>query len=513
MKQFILFITLVSLCFGGDKIANLLQSQIQQLPPEIQKQFFKKAPSWKNIPGKPFNRSMMDPSDLLGEWEHEDEDATVWITVGTDQSILDPMQIMGMEPAEGGIGISGSATDSMNYMMAVADSYYGYGDIAVVQLSNNPLNIFENYDDYDDYDYYDDYDDFPEDLELPMYMFMYMSFSGYEFAAFMLADTVDGEMMEYEYEIEDAADYISIDTTSMRVDISALTVANDAGDSTYTISGTIVPGTMDLVAGTPFEMPFLSEDFGPDPGEDESFYFQFFDDSTGYEIWSSVDEDYYGYYEYSDTTEFQWYATDDSVNIIFPGYYDYYYYYDTTYYYYYYEESDTISLAYEVTDDMLSLSAEFDFCEMMGDDYYYYDCYYDSLNCYDMFEMQFGIMDIQDITLDFWMEMSYSGPLAIAGGIGLQPGQFKLHQAYPNPFNPTTTLKYEMGSAGPVSINVFDVNGRKIRSLYNGIQIPGQHEVRWDAKDDHGRSMSSGVYLFNVNVGGKTQTAKTLLLK
>ncbi len=496
MRGLTLFITLISLCFGGDKIANLLQSQIQQLPPELQEQISKKPLSWKNIPGKPFNRSMMDPSDLLGEWEHEDEDATVWITVGTDQSILNFMQLNGMEPAEGGIGISGSATDSMNYMMAVADSYYGYGDIAVVQLSNNPLNMEG---DYDDYGYYDD---FPEDLELPMYMFMYMSFSGYEFAVFMLADTVDGEMMGYEYEIEDAADYISIDTTSMRVDISMINISNDAGDSTYTISGTIVPGTMDLVADTPFEIPLLVGDFGPDPSDDETMTWQFFEDGTGLEILSGIEEDYYyGYYEYSDTSEIEWSATDDSITLIFMYYDDYYG----------YEESDTISLAYEVTDDMLSLSAEFDFCEMMGDDYYYY--YYDSLNCYDIFEMQYGITDIEDIAMNFWMEMSYTDPLAIAGDIGLQPGQFKLHQAYPNPFNPTTTLKYEMGSAGPVSINVFDVTGRKIRSLYNGIQIPGQHEVRWDAKDDRGRSMSSGVYLFNVNVGGKTQTAKTLLLK
>ena len=109
MKQFILFITLVSLCFGGDKIANLLQSQIQQLPPELQQQISKKPLSWKNIPGEPFNRSMMDPSDLLGEWMHEDEESTIWMTVGTDQSILDPMQIMGMEPAEGGIDLSSTA--------------------------------------------------------------------------------------------------------------------------------------------------------------------------------------------------------------------------------------------------------------------------------------------------------------------------------------------------------------------------------------------------------------------
>ena len=494
MKQFTLFITLVSLCFGGDKIANLLQSQIQQLPPEIQQQFSKKALSWKNIPGKPFNRSMMDPSDLLGEWMHEDEESTVWMTVGTDQTIMNFMQLNGLEPAEGGVDVTGTASVTMDYMVAQAQSYDGY-DISIVFLSNNPMDTES------DYDYYDD-DEIPEDIELPYFIFMHMSFMGYSDTGFMIADTVDGEMMGYEYEIEDAADYISIDTTSMRVDISALTVANDAGDTTYTISGTIVPGTMDLVADTPFEMPILADDSGPDPGDDETMTLQFFEDGTGLEIWSGIEEDYYyGYYEYSDTSEIEWSATDDSITLIFMYYDDYYG----------YEESDTISLAYEVTDDMLSLSAEFDFCEMMGDDYYYY--YYDSLNCYDMFEMQFGIMDIQDITLDFWMEMSYSGPLAIAGEIGLQPGQFKLHQAYPNPFNPTTTLKYEMGSAGSVSIDVFDVNGRKIRSLYNGIQIPGQHEIRWDAKDDHGRSMSSGVYLFKVNVNGKQQTAKSLLLK
>ena len=496
MKQFTLFITLVSLCFGGDNITKLLQPHLDKLPQELQQQLLKKPVTWKNIPGKPLNRSMMDPSDLLGEWVHEDEESTVWMTVGTDQTILNFMQLNGMEPAEGGIGISGSAVDTMDFMIAMAASYYGYGEIAIVQLSNNPFNMEG---DYDDYGYYDD---FPEDLELPMYMFMYMSFSGYEVAVFMLADTVDGEMMGYEYEIEDAADYIYIDTTSMRVDISTINISNDAGDSTYSISGSIAPGTIDLVAGTPFQMPFLENDFSPDPDENESLYFQFFEDGTGLEIWSGIEEDYYyGYYEYSDTSEFEWSATDDSISLFF-SYYDYYY---------GYEESDTISLAYEVTDDMLSLSAEFDFCEMMGDDYYYY--YYDSLNCYDMFEMQFGITDIQDITLDFWMELSFVGPLGIAGEIALQPGQFKLHQAYPNPFNPTTTLKYEMGSAGPVSIDVFDVNGRKIRSLYNGIQIPGQHEIRWDAKDDHGRSMSSGVYLFKVNVNGKQQTAKSLLLK
>jgi len=356
----------------------------------------------------------------------------------------------------------------------------------MVQLSNNSLMM-------DDYYYYDD---FPEDLELPLYSLMYTSMMGYTFAEFMVVDTAEGEMVENYFEIENAGDFITIDTTSMSVDIAALTVANDAGDLTYTISGAIVPGTIDLVADVPTELPFLVDDFGPGD-DDEIVTFQFFEDGTGYEIYSGFDDDYYyGYYEYTDTSAIEWSATNDSLTLIFTDYDDYYG----------YEYSDTTTLAYVIEDDMLSLSAEFDFCE---DDYYYY--YYD--DCYEMFEMQFGITDIQDITLDFSMEMSYNGPLAIAGEIVLQPDEFIIHRAYPNPFNPTTTLKYEMGSAGPVSIDVLDVSGRKIRSLYNGIQSPGQHEIRWDARDDRGRSMSSGVYLFKVNVNGKQQTAKTLLLK
>lgn len=480
------------MCFGGDRIADLFKDQIQQLPLEIQQNISKKGHFWKNIPGKPSNRSMMDPSDLLGEWELEDQEATAWMTVGADQTIMNFMQLNGMEPAEGGVGISGSAVDTMDHMFVMAESYYGY-EMSMVVLSNNPFDMSYMEDEYDDYD---DYDDYPEDIELPMYAFIHMSIFGYGETAFIVADTVNGEQIAYEYEIEGGGDNISIDSTTMRIDISEITFSNESGDSTYTISGSIAPGTIDLVADTPFEMPLLADDFGPDPDDNESLYFQFFDDGTGYEIYIGFD-DYY-YYEYTDTSEFEWSATDDSLALIFTEYDDYYG----------YEYSDTISLAYSIENNTMIFEAEFDFCEMMEDDYYY-----DTLDCFGMFEDQFGMMDIQDITIDFWMELSFVGPLSIAGEIAFHPGQFKLYQAYPNPFNPTTTLKYEMGSAGHVSVNVFDINGRKIRSLYNGIQNPGQHEIRWDARDDRGRSMSSGVYLFKVNVNGKQQTAKTLLLK
>ncbi|HDY75125.1 MAG TPA: hypothetical protein ENH49_01240, partial [Candidatus Marinimicrobia bacterium] len=81
MRQITIFIIFISLVFGGEKIANLFQKQIQQLPLEIQKQISKKTPTWKHIPGKPSNRSMMDPSDLYGKWGFEDSDATAYLTV------------------------------------------------------------------------------------------------------------------------------------------------------------------------------------------------------------------------------------------------------------------------------------------------------------------------------------------------------------------------------------------------------------------------------------------------
>ncbi len=493
MRQITIFIIFISLVFGGEKIANLFQKQIQQLPLEIQKQISKKTPTWKHIPGKPSNRSMMDPSDLYGEWGFEDSDATAYLTVGTDQQMLNFMQRFGIEQAEGGIGISGTVSDTLDFMSIAGFEYYGDGISVLIMLSNNPI-YFGYYDDY--------YNDIPEGFELPFYMFRYAS--GYNNAegSLVIADTVNGEWVEYEYEFGDVGDTITIDSSTYRIEISGLTVSNDAGDSTYFINGTITPGTIDLVAGVPTEMSFFSGDFGPDVGEDETMSTQYFDDGTGYEIYSGFDEYYYD--EWTDTTEFDWSATNDSLTLIFHEFDEYYY----------EEYDDTVTVAYEImildSGTYVYMSADFDLCEfIVSDD----DDYTNEDSCYADIERGLGITDIESITIDFWMEMIYVGPLTIAGEIGLYPDGFILHRTYPNPFNPTTTLKYELGSAGSVSIDVFDVNGRKIRSLYNGISSAGPHEIRWNARDNQGRQMSSGVYLFKVNVDGKVQTAKMLLLK
>ncbi len=107
----------------------------------------------------------------------------------------------------------------------------------------------------DDYYYYED-NSIPECIILPIYMLEYMSYPAYGQAGgeFIIADTVDGEIVEYYYEIGNVDDQLLVDSTSLRINITDLTLTNDNGDSTYVLSGTLVPGTIDIEAGVPTEI-------------------------------------------------------------------------------------------------------------------------------------------------------------------------------------------------------------------------------------------------------------------
>jgi hypothetical protein len=88
-----------------------------------------------------------------------------------------------------------------------------------------------------------------------------------------------------------------------------------------------------------------------------------------------------------------------------------------------------------------------------------------------------------------------------------------LAQNYPNPFNPQTTIAFSITARSHVSLKVFDVNGALVRTLADGTQTAGAHEIRWDGRDDRGASVSSGVYFYRLSTGGFTQTRKMVLLK
>ncbi len=92
------------------------------------------------------------------------------------------------------------------------------------------------------------------------------------------------------------------------------------------------------------------------------------------------------------------------------------------------------------------------------------------------------------------------------------PTEFALHQNYPNPFNPTTTIQFDLIEAGNVSLNIYNNAGQLVRTLVSGDYTPGIHRVTWDARDDSGAPVASGLYLYTITVGRKFTAQKKLLL-
>ena len=95
----------------------------------------------------------------------------------------------------------------------------------------------------------------------------------------------------------------------------------------------------------------------------------------------------------------------------------------------------------------------------------------------------------------------------------LLPEGYGLSQNYPNPFNPTTQIEYSLPSAQHVSIDIYNINGQRVRALVDETMGPGTHYVEWDATDDHGSQVASGVYLYRFSAGDVTQTKKMSFVK
>jgi hypothetical protein len=88
------------------------------------------------------------------------------------------------------------------------------------------------------------------------------------------------------------------------------------------------------------------------------------------------------------------------------------------------------------------------------------------------------------------------------------PGEFRLHQAYPNPFNPTTTIQYDLPRASDVRIIVYDLLGREVVRLVDGHMRAGYHRVNWHASD-----LTSGMYFYSLQAGAWQDVKKAILLK
>ena len=94
-----------------------------------------------------------------------------------------------------------------------------------------------------------------------------------------------------------------------------------------------------------------------------------------------------------------------------------------------------------------------------------------------------------------------------------KPIAFALYQSYPNPFNPTTNIEFDIPIAVPVRIEIFNILGQKVRILVDENMKPGRKLAVWDGKDDDSRDVSSGIYFYHLQAGEFAQTKKMILLR
>ena len=100
----------------------------------------------------------------------------------------------------------------------------------------------------------------------------------------------------------------------------------------------------------------------------------------------------------------------------------------------------------------------------------------------------------------------------VDGKINL-PSQYVLGRNYPNAFNPHTTFSYSIPKRDKVTIDVFDMKGRIVKTLLDNKQSPGNRSISWDARNHLGHKVSSGVYFYRMQAGNFSQTNKMVLIK
>ncbi|MEM8486623.1 MAG: FG-GAP-like repeat-containing protein [Bacteroidota bacterium] len=93
------------------------------------------------------------------------------------------------------------------------------------------------------------------------------------------------------------------------------------------------------------------------------------------------------------------------------------------------------------------------------------------------------------------------------------PTEYALESNYPNPFNPTTTIKYDVPEASSVKLEVYDMMGRRIATLVNGQLGAGRYEATWNARSDSGAPVASGVYLYRLQAGSFEAVKRMVLMK
>ena len=482
-KIFIIFFTF-SISFAEDKIPDQIQtlfrSQTHKFPVQVLDKIYQ---SFRFRLSNRYAELTRNPVDLIGEWL-EDHSNTGWsIIVESDHDCPNPNQMMAMEEAEGSVRVTGGdfETDltylfngsfgmsgaydedyrmimNLNFIDIMSQDFSGVENPMLVQFTSTTDN--PNQIDY---------------VSLGLF-----SSGGSEPADIFIADSVD------------AVNAVTIDTIAFSVTFNDLVLTQVSGSSTLLLSGSIGPEMIALQGGMETEIPnnLMGTPF-------DEFYLNLNEDSTG--VVTAILFDGYGQ-TFEQTELMTWTATEDSLFIIYDGA-------DPDYYNHPFD-----SVAYEITNDTLYLINSL-MPSCTEGDYPYAPLPYEE--CIEMMLGSSGIPlnIIQDVvSLRIFLEniMVSAEVVAIKPDGGSLPEKFRLHEAYPNPFNPTTTIRFDVGSEtlGAISLRVYDMNGRLVETLINEQLGSGTYEVRWNAA-----GLSSGVYFTELQSADFRQTKKMVLLK
>lgn len=93
------------------------------------------------------------------------------------------------------------------------------------------------------------------------------------------------------------------------------------------------------------------------------------------------------------------------------------------------------------------------------------------------------------------------------------PNKLNLYQNYPNPFNPSTTIYYSIPNPARVNLNIYNINGQKIKTLVNQFQKSGNYTIEWDGKDSNGKLVSPGIYFYKISTHSQSEIKRMLLFR
>jgi len=127
--------------------------------------------------------------------------------------------------------------------------------------------------------------------------------------------------------------------------------------------------------------------------------------------------------------------------------------------------------------------------------------------------VQHKLVDMKKVNSYTYVQTEPTRKFTVNGGKNLIPTSYRLEQNFPNPFNPTTVINYELPRVSPVLLEIYNIVGERVATLVSEKEDAGYHSVSWNGRDEKNTPVSSGIYIYRLNAGNFTSIKKMLLLK